>query len=148
MPARTRSFARVRRRCAVPVCVAIDPHGSNGGLIDRDAAAYRFRRSPRRVGMLRSDMMLRHDIASAPKHLTLHPARDWRPQCRSHRLRSVGYPEIDRHFAWPAGLWMLRPGLVLIAKRKMTLAGGQRALRSEEHTSELQSPDHLVCRLL
>src|SRR5258708_14168520 len=23
-----------------------------------------------------------------------------------------------------------------------------RALRSEEHTSELQSPDHLVCRLL
>src|SRR5207244_13345806 len=31
-------------------------------------------------------------------------------------------------------------------------AGGQRAAlpdrRSEEHTSELQSPDHLVCRLL
>src|SRR5258708_37884935 len=27
--------------------------------------------------------------------------------------------------------------------------GGKRALaRSEEHTSELQSPDHLVCRLL
>src|SRR5258708_27969983 len=25
---------------------------------------------------------------------------------------------------------------------------GQRAKRSEEHTSELQSPDHLVCRLL
>src|SRR5207244_9789545 len=24
----------------------------------------------------------------------------------------------------------------------------QEALRSEEHTSELQSPDHLVCRLL
>src|SRR5258708_28825537 len=24
----------------------------------------------------------------------------------------------------------------------------RRALRSEEHTSELQSPDHLVCRLL
>src|SRR5258708_28817469 len=24
----------------------------------------------------------------------------------------------------------------------------QRGLRSEEHTSELQSPDHLVCRLL
>src|SRR5947208_7176448 len=27
-------------------------------------------------------------------------------------------------------------------------AGGVFALRSEEHTSELQSPDHLVCRLL
>src|SRR5258708_27637956 len=25
---------------------------------------------------------------------------------------------------------------------------GDRGLRSEEHTSELQSPDHLVCRLL
>src|SRR5215216_7440084 len=29
---------------------------------------------------------------------------------------------------------------------ELTLAG--EALRSEEHTSELQSPDHLVCRLL
>src|SRR6266487_6982081 len=27
-------------------------------------------------------------------------------------------------------------------------AGGRRLLRSEEHTSELQSPVHLVCRLL
>src|SRR3990170_8910899 len=26
--------------------------------------------------------------------------------------------------------------------------GGPRPARSEEHTSELQSPDHLVCRLL
>src|SRR5258708_8316482 len=26
--------------------------------------------------------------------------------------------------------------------------GDQRCARSEEHTSELQSPDHLVCRLL
>src|SRR5258708_24196996 len=25
---------------------------------------------------------------------------------------------------------------------------GRREIRSEEHTSELQSPDHLVCRLL
>src|SRR5258708_29125945 len=27
-------------------------------------------------------------------------------------------------------------------------SGGRREQRSEEHTSELQSPDHLVCRLL
>src|SRR5258708_11752349 len=27
-------------------------------------------------------------------------------------------------------------------------AGRPKAVRSEEHTSELQSPDHLVCRLL
>src|SRR5207244_11924636 len=36
-------------------------------------------------------------------------------------------------------LWSWRWGLVAL----VTLA-----LRSEEHTSELQSPDHLVCRLL
>src|SRR5258708_36444003 len=28
------------------------------------------------------------------------------------------------------------------------LPSGSSAMRSEEHTSELQSPDHLVCRLL
>src|SRR5690348_17404455 len=28
------------------------------------------------------------------------------------------------------------------------LGAGERAVRSEEHTSELQSPVHLVCRLL
>src|SRR5207244_6999275 len=28
------------------------------------------------------------------------------------------------------------------------IRGGQGDTRSEEHTSELQSPDHLVCRLL
>src|SRR5207244_8537946 len=31
---------------------------------------------------------------------------------------------------------------------KSICAGGYCVLRSEEHTSELQSPDHLVCRLL
>src|SRR5258708_22099576 len=28
------------------------------------------------------------------------------------------------------------------------VVGGAAGIRSEEHTSELQSPDHLVCRLL
>src|SRR5258708_29286609 len=32
--------------------------------------------------------------------------------------------------------------------RHRRAAGGRGADRSEEHTSELQSPDHLVCRLL
>src|SRR5258708_13912947 len=31
---------------------------------------------------------------------------------------------------------------------KIVDLGGRRIIRSEEHTSELQSPDHLVCRLL
>src|SRR5256885_9188082 len=32
--------------------------------------------------------------------------------------------------------------------RKATVLDGDRAVRSEEHTSELQSPCNLVCRLL
>src|SRR5947208_5870632 len=32
--------------------------------------------------------------------------------------------------------------------RMQALASPERTDRSEEHTSELQSPDHLVCRLL
>src|SRR5258708_18763585 len=36
----------------------------------------------------------------------------------------------------------------LARQRKQAGGGGGRRLRSEEHTSELQSPDHLVCRLL
>src|SRR5947208_10303384 len=35
---------------------------------------------------------------------------------------------------------------LLLCGRSCWLLGG--LLRSEEHTSELQSPDHLVCRLL
>src|SRR5438552_10623461 len=34
------------------------------------------------------------------------------------------------------------------ADRRQIALGQMVALRSEEHTSELQSPDHLVCRLL
>src|SRR5258708_25163598 len=34
-----------------------------------------------------------------------------------------------------------------LALRAAAVAAGER-IRSEEHTSELQSPDHLVCRLL
>src|SRR5258708_14686056 len=34
------------------------------------------------------------------------------------------------------------------AKAHLRAAGADRQLRSEEHTSELQSPDHIVCRLL
>src|SRR5258708_27840497 len=43
------------------------------------------------------------------------------------------------------------PGALLKRRRASNLLAGPRkmaASRSEEHTSELQSPDHLVCRLL
>src|SRR3990170_1645766 len=42
------------------------------------------------------------------------------------------------------GRWSWRPG----SCRSPACPPAARPARSEEHTSELQSPDHLVCRLL
>src|SRR5207244_12312233 len=41
-----------------------------------------------------------------------------------------------------------RPSCDGARSRNGTARSGARKRRSEEHTSELQSPDHLVCRLL
>src|SRR5260364_215357 len=100
------------------------------------------------------------------------------PQHVVHRrvvapLGGVGRRRIGRR--WRGGLWCVRGGLGEAAARacgvalieggeallqqvpdgvaelpaeRIALAGAARSLRSEEHTSELQSPDHLVCRLL
>src|SRR5258708_18872115 len=46
-----------------------------------------------------------------------------------------------RYFVWPRRAELRRR----IARRRRRW---RCAVRSEEHTSELQSPDHLVCRLL
>src|SRR5258708_14758886 len=56
-------------------------------------------------------------------------------------FRSWPIPNTRR---WPA--WSR--GLPLGLSRRGHPDDIVRALRSEEHTSELQSPDHLVCRLL
>src|SRR5258708_24425472 len=66
--------------------------------------------------------------------------------------RSTLFPYTTLFRSWPDGLAALNtaflcdgfvvvlpPGIVLDRPLQM---------RSEEHTSELQSPDHLVCRLL
>src|SRR5258708_28712110 len=37
---------------------------------------------------------------------------------------------------------------IMLGEIHVVVRGDQRDARSEEHTSELQSPDHLVCRLL
>src|SRR5258708_27295372 len=41
-----------------------------------------------------------------------------------------------------------RARLIAVALALMVISPGDHESRSEEHTSELQSPDHLVCRLL
>src|SRR5258708_24724530 len=59
---------------------------------------------------------------------------------------STGSP--DERTSFPAGPRMLNAACsscACIASKRARLAS---SARSEEHTSELQSPDHLVCRLL
>src|SRR5258708_20781121 len=52
-----------------------------------------------------------------------------------NQIRQLGYARCER---------CLQPGTSQIVTGPSQLTPG----RSEEHTSELQSPDHLVCRLL
>src|SRR5258708_10941659 len=52
-------------------------------------------------------------------------------------IRSTVWHFMQTPGAWSAASWV-----------KIACAAGDASLRSEEHTSELQSPDHLVCRLL
>src|SRR5207244_11833380 len=64
-----------------------------------------------------------------------HRCQEARPHPRRRRSRLVGPGGED-----PTRRWLGVPARC----RGRLLEGG----RSEEHTSELQSPDHLVCRLL
>src|SRR5207244_13002664 len=68
-------------------------------------------------------------------------------------------PAIAAEFGAPVALLGQVPALMMLTAAGLGLAigpiadrvGHRRVLllgRSEEHTSELQSPDHLVCRLL
>src|SRR5258708_11337742 len=72
--------------------------------------------------------------------LSRSPAQDQHPP----RLRPEGEGRMDQRFVVA----------VLVDRRELQVAVQEElvhpafALRSEEHTSELQSPDHLVCRLL
>src|SRR5438552_7688095 len=63
--------------------------------------------------------------------LSLHDAL---PICHPFHRGRLSREGIDHH--WCGGIYK-------VGQRR-----GQFLLRSEEHTSELQSPDHLVCRLL
>src|SRR5258708_29386389 len=75
-------------------------------------------------------------------------ATDWRFVLVRAGGRCVAPDARDRAGArWPLGLARRPPPPRLFppaASRRPTVPGA----RSEEHTSELQSPDHLVCRLL
>src|SRR5207244_10861246 len=96
---------------------------------------------------------LYYSLPAAPLALHSFPTR------RSSDLRVV--PGLGQRPAHPllARRELGKPQVVEVAARVVGLAHAARrpphradaqtlAARSEEHTSELQSPDHLVCRLL
>src|SRR3990172_6106926 len=71
------------------------------------------------------------------------PAWDLRALRRSRRLRGREYSALSLSSLWPD---LLRPATASIT---LPIGPGRAAARrSEEHTSELQSRLHLVCRLL
>src|SRR3712207_7519065 len=49
---------------------------------------------------------------------------------------------------WAISGWSSLPRLHTLPQRTLVLAGDDDPIRSEEHTSELQSRQYLVCRLL
>src|SRR5438552_12513925 len=75
----------------------------------------------------------------------------WKTKASSWRRGSVGTPSMvtvpSEHGRSPARRFatVVLPQPLLPRTHTNSLAA---MLRSEEHTSELQSPDHLVCRLL
>src|SRR5207244_11962173 len=82
------------------------------------------------------------DLSPSPQRLTLKPA------LRSGGLRGVFHLRPDMR-SMPLVSQLRKP---LNAPSLSPLPSGIDLIsglrRSEEHTSELQSPDHLVCRLL
>src|SRR2546426_3506231 len=89
----------------------------------------------------------RDGIASGAQNVMLHPTRE-RSACQSVFsvfIESVGVLRTADPVAAEAIL-ALRVPLLERALPPLNVAG--QAIRSEEHTSELQSPCNLVCRLL
>src|SRR5258708_19140270 len=64
-------------------------------------------------------------------------------------FRSAGDPPVEgQRVRGAAPQIAVAAAAVRAAGETQHRAGGSGPSRSEEHTSELQSPDHLVCRLL
>src|SRR5690348_17792496 len=75
-----------------------------------------------------------------PQRSTLFPYTTLFRSCQSAErlLEKKGVTDIEK----------VRVDLQPALRAEMMKRSGRRTVRSEEHTSELQSPVHLVCRLL
>src|SRR6266498_4453161 len=88
-------------------------------------------------------------VAAATRAPSMHNSQPWRFRVRSDQIEVLIDPERQLTVA-DAGGWASRIacGCALFNLRLALAAQGTPAARSEEHTSELQSRPHLVCRLL
>src|SRR5947208_10922743 len=88
---------------------------------------------------------IRDDLVTGVQTCALPIYRGGEDHRPTHRLRRRAAPRVA---AW--GPPAAPPGWPVGAAHLRSTAGSPAAVhrRSEEHTSELQSPDHLVCRLL
>src|SRR5258708_29796879 len=77
-----------------------------------------------------------------PCLLPIPDRRGWFGSLRGHHR---GESEWAR-FVWRPDNWAVGVDVAVVSE--VPRLGKIWGLRSEEHTSELQSPDHLVCRLL
>src|SRR5256885_12826242 len=98
-------------------------------------------RRPPRSTLFPYPTLFRSDLAAFAELLGAHKPRQDRKQIIQLKLGCRARPEV-----WPRILDVARDGSARRSGRD--LAGVLQALRSEEHTSELQSPCNIVCRLL
>src|SRR3712207_7654818 len=80
-----------------------------------------------------------------PPRSTLFP---YAPLFRSASARAARHPRVGRDARGRRGGRRRRRGRGGAARRRAADPGRAAAARSEEHTSELQSRQYLVCRLL
>src|SRR5256885_5594048 len=67
---------------------------------------------------------------------------------RSSRLRTRALPSLAARTSTEGQIWPFRPRIFWPRGLGILLQASAYSFRSEEHTSELQSPCNLVCRLL
>src|SRR5689334_24486138 len=82
-----------------------------------------------------------------PPRSTLFPYTTlFRSQSEAHRIRQDADADAEQALACPHRAVRARQGVANASRQRVRPGAGRP--RSEEHTSELQSQFHLVCRLL